>query len=108
MVGIATGTAMYLTALPSPHLPNPSHTTINAKQSKRGRAQKLIADANAACKEFYGLNKMLGRVSDVDCASESEDSDEDRIDADFLHGSKDTCILEASDRLLRSAGFLTF
>lgn len=98
MVGIATGTAMYVTALPSPRLPNPSHTTISAKQSKRGRAQKLIADANAACKEFFGLNKTLGPVSDVDCASESEDSDEERIDADLLHGNKDTCILEVREK----------
>lgn len=93
MVGIATGTAMFVTALPSPSLPNPSHTTISAKQSKRGRIQKLVADANAACKEFYGLNKTLGRFNDAD-ASDSEDSDDDRNDADLLHGNKDTCILE--------------
>ena len=87
---------MFLTALPPPSLPNPSYTTVSAKQSKRGRIQKLVADANAACKEFYGLNKTLGRFSDADGTSDSEDSDEDRNDSDLFHGNKDTCILEVN------------
>ena len=52
MVGVATGTAVFLTALPSPSVP----TIGSSKQSKfQAQFQKVLADAHFANKEYYGL-----------------------------------------------------
>lgn len=100
MVGVATGTAVFLTALPAPSLPTTSSSNISSKQSKRSRIQKLLAEAHASSKEHYGLNKVLTKVVDVEGVKESqtdsEDSDEDTNDLDLSAGNKDTCVLEVN------------
>ena len=97
MVGVATGTAVFLSALPPPALPTTSNSNITSKQSKRGRIQKLISEAHANSKDHYGLNKALNKVLDMEGLkgqTDSEDSDEDANDLDLSTGNKDTCVLE--------------
>lgn len=96
---MATGTAIYFSALPSPSLPTPSNPTISTKtQSKRGRIQKLLVDAHAASKERYGLNKALGKVNDIEEPrwTDSDDTDEDANDLDLTAGNKDSCVIEVN------------
>lgn len=101
MVGVATGTAVFLSALPAPSLPLPSNSNIAAKQSKRGRVQKMLVEAHSASKDHYGLNcKTPGKVSEVDPSTkwaDSSSSDEDvNNDLDLSTGNKDACILEVN------------
>ena len=48
MVGLATGTAVFLSALPAPTLPMLGTTNITSKQTKRSRIQKMLAEAHTA------------------------------------------------------------
>ena len=91
VVGVATGTALFLSALPSPSLPTPSNPSISSKQSKRGRINKLLIEAHATSQERYGLNKQLNKVNDM----EETDSD-DTNDLDLTAGNKDSCVIEVS------------
>ncbi len=115
MVGVATGTAVFLTALPAPAPPTTSSSNISSKQSKRGRIHKLLAEAHASNKEHYGLNKSLNRVADAEgmkgAQTDSEDSDEDVNDLDLSAGNKDTCVLEViflTSNIYSSYCFITF
>lgn len=104
VVGVATGTAIYFSALPSPSLPTPSNSSISSKQSKRGRIQKLLIDAHAASKERYGLNKALGKVNDVEEPkwTDSDDTDEDANDLDLTAGNKDSCVIEVRKEIFNT------
>lgn len=97
VVGVATGTAIFFSALPSPLLPTPSNP-ISTKQSKRGRIQKLLIDSHTASKERYGLNKPLNKVNDVEESkwTDSDDTDEDANDLDLTAGNKDSCVIEVN------------
>lgn len=102
VVGVATGTAIYLSALPPPSLPTPSNPSVPSKQSKRGRIQKLLMEAYSASKERYGLNKALSKVADVEEPkwTDSDESDEDANDLDLTAGNKDSCVIEVATRLV--------
>ena len=95
VVGVATGTALFLSALPSPSLPTPSNPSISSKQSKRGRINKLLIEAHATSQERYGLNKQLNKVNDME-ETDSDDTDEDANDLDLTAGNKDSCVIEVS------------
>ena len=102
VVGVATGTALFLSALPSPSLPTPSNPSISSKQSKRGRINKLLIEAHATSQERYGLNKQLNKVNDMEETkwTDSDDTDEDANDLDLTAGNKDSCVIEVSYDLL--------
>ena len=96
MVGVATGTAMFLSALPAPSLPTLGISNITSKHSKRSRIQKLLNDAHSASKEHYGVKSL--KVGDLEGVkwTDSEDSEEEVNDLDLSAGNKDTCVLEVS------------
>ncbi|XP_046438601.1 C2 domain-containing protein 5-like isoform X4 [Daphnia pulex] len=99
VVGVATGTALFLSALPTPSLPTPSNPSISSKQSKRGRINKLLIEAHATSQERYGLNKQLNKVNDMEETkwTDSDDTDEDANDLDLTAGNKDSCVIEIDD-----------
>ncbi|EFX89381.1 hypothetical protein DAPPUDRAFT_40738 [Daphnia pulex] len=99
VVGVATGTALFLSALPTPSLPTPSNPGISSKQSKRGRINKLLIEAHATSQERYGLNKQLNKVNDMEETkwTDSDDTDEDANDLDLTAGNKDSCVIEIDD-----------
>lgn len=107
MVGVATGTAIYLSALPPPSLPTPSNPSVPSKQSKRGRIQKLLMEAYSASKERYGLNKALSKVTDVEEPkwTDSDESDEDANDLDLTAGNKDSCVIEVNLKSWKEKNF---
>jgi len=100
MVGLATGTAVFLSALPAPTLPMLGTTNITSKQTKRSRIQKMLAEAHTASLDHYGLKAHTNKVSgDVDATkwTDSEDSEEELNELDLSAGNKDTCIIEIDD-----------
>jgi len=103
MVGVATGTAVFLSALPTPSLPLPSNSNIAAKQSKRSRVQKMLVEAHTASKDHYGLNCKVP-AKDIEAEetkwADSSSSDEDvNNELDLSSGNKDACILEVLEQL---------
>ena len=117
MVGVATGTAVFLSALPTPSVPSVGSANPASKQAKLAQFQKILADAQNANREHYGLkstakvlkliswpwqtfNALLsfGQVSEYEGAkwSDSEDSEEEANDLDLSAGNKDTCVLEVN------------
>ena len=57
MVGIATGTAVFLSALPLISLPTVGTTHLASKQSKLMHIQKILSEAHATNKDFYGVKQ---------------------------------------------------
>uniref|UniRef100_A0A6B2EF72 Putative ca2+-dependent phospholipid-binding protein n=1 Tax=Phlebotomus kandelakii TaxID=1109342 RepID=A0A6B2EF72_9DIPT len=96
MTIVATGTAVYLSALPAAVLPK----IVGAGQSwsnpeKLNEIQKTLQDTIEKNREIYQL-KSFGDV-DARPLSESEESDDELADMDLNVGNKDACILEVDD-----------
>ncbi|XP_055637373.1 C2 domain-containing protein 5 [Toxorhynchites rutilus septentrionalis] len=100
MALIATGTAVYLSALPQPALPKIVAGNSWAESEKISELQKSIQQAVERNREFCQLkhidesstnNKSLAQPDD------SDDSEEELLDIDLTHGNKATCVLEVDD-----------
>ncbi|KAJ1532358.1 hypothetical protein ONE63_000960 [Megalurothrips usitatus] len=100
LVGLATGTAMFLTPLPSP--PVPTITAGNSWSDERRllEVQKTLAETVKRNREMYQLKPLLegeapanGRCNQ----SDTEDSEDDLPDMDLATGNKDTCVMEVDD-----------
>lgn len=100
LIGIATGTGAYLSALPSPSIPKIVRGK-NADSSKYSEIQKLIQEAVISNRDFFDIkppvvepvleNCLNGKIEYV------ENSDDELAEIDFSSGNKDTCILEVDD-----------
>ncbi|XP_069698678.1 C2 domain-containing protein 5 isoform X2 [Periplaneta americana] len=100
LVGLATGTAVFLTPLPLPAVPKVSAGNSWADDKKLAEIQKLLQDTVKKNRELYQLKPLIeselqsnGRVT----ASDTEDSDDELPDLDLAAGNKDTCVLEVDD-----------
>ncbi|GAB0096729.1 C2 domain-containing protein [Sergentomyia squamirostris] len=96
MTIVATGTAVYLSALPPAVCPK----IIEAGQSwsnpeKLNEIQRSLQDTIEKNREIYQL-KSFGDVEPRPL-SESEESDDELADMDLTVGNKDACILEVDD-----------
>lgn len=96
MTIVATGTAVYLTALPAAVLPK----IVGAVQSssnpeKLNEIQRTLQDTIEKNREIYQL-KSFGEI-DPRPLSESEESDDELAEMDLNVGNKDACILEVDD-----------
>lgn len=99
LVGLATGTAMFLTPLPSP--PVPTITAGNSWSDERRllEVQKTLAETVKRNREIYHLKPLSegetanGRSNQ----SDTEDSEDDLPDLDLATGNKDTCVMEVDD-----------
>lgn len=100
LVGLATGTAMFLTPLPAP--PVPTITAGNSWSDERRllEVQKTLAETVKRNREIYqlkpiceGENSVNGRSNQ----SDTEDSDDDLPEMDLATGNKDTCVMEVDD-----------
>lgn len=96
---VATGTAVYLSALPPPSVPKIVAGNSWADTDKLNELQKSIYDTVERNREFshlkiinnHSYNKSLAQPDD------SDDSEEDIIDIDITYGSKEACVLELDD-----------
>ncbi|KAJ8955343.1 hypothetical protein NQ318_003437 [Aromia moschata] len=92
IIGIATGTAIFLDPLPSPVLPK-LISDQTSDESKLASLQKLLNDTVKKNKEIYQVKDDVqnGRVLSDD---ESED---EPTSLDLSAGNKDCCVLEVDD-----------
>jgi len=93
LVGLATGTAVYLSALPPPALPKIlSNSNIINDKTHLARVHQKLKDKVASNREYFGLSEIGERSDTV-----TGEIDDDGIDLDLTSGNKDTCVLEVDD-----------
>ncbi|XP_034253611.1 C2 domain-containing protein 5 isoform X2 [Thrips palmi] len=99
LVGLATGTAMFLTPLPSP--PVPTITAGNSWSDERRllEVQKTLSETVKRNREIYHLKSLPeGETANGrNNQSDTEDSEDDLPDLDLATGNKDTCVMEVDD-----------
>jgi len=92
IVAIATGTALYLAALPPPAVPKiTSSSNMFTDQSYLTNVQNRLTDRIQANKAYYGIDDIHEKD---DTNGELEDSVNDM---ELSSGNKDTCVLEVDD-----------
>jgi hypothetical protein len=94
LVGLATGTAVFLTPLPTPVLPK-LVSDRSSDEKKLADLQKLLNDTVKKNREIYQLK------SNEDCQNgrvlSDDDSEEEQTSMDLSIGNKDCCVLEVDD-----------
>ncbi|KAK8404501.1 hypothetical protein O3P69_007620 [Scylla paramamosain] len=97
IVGVATATAVFLTALPPPPVPRVTGGAGREDEKRRVEVQKLLHATIARNKECYGLKHVPADVGDEGVPSDTEDSEDDLPEIDLSSGNKDTSVLELDD-----------
>ncbi|XP_065349897.1 C2 domain-containing protein 5 isoform X3 [Cloeon dipterum] len=95
IVGIATGTALFLTPMPAPPIPKLIASKTNNSRLSLTEVQKRLQDACRNNREIYGV--VPNQEKDANSGSESEESDEDLPALELASGNKDACIIEVDD-----------
>ncbi|XP_072761963.1 C2 domain-containing protein 5 [Anoplolepis gracilipes] len=101
IIGMAVGTAIYLTALPPPTIPQIASGNSWHNEEQLAKMQKSIVETVKKNREFYHL-KPIG-VNEVEnggvpSTSDTDESDEDLPKLDLgLGGTRDACLLEVDD-----------
>ncbi|KYM95122.1 hypothetical protein ALC62_14233 [Cyphomyrmex costatus] len=100
IIGMAVGTAIYLTALPPPTIPQIASGNSWHNEEQLGEMQKSIVETVKKNREFYRL-KPIG-VNEVEngripSTSDTDESDEDLPELDLGLGTRDACVLEVDD-----------
>ncbi|GBM95657.1 C2 domain-containing protein 5 [Araneus ventricosus] len=101
IIGIATGTGAYLSALPPPSIPKLACGKV-ADDKKMAEVQKQIQGEMARNKEYFGIKlPSVDNPSESSMSGKNEDGnssgEEDLPDLDLSAGNKDACILEVDD-----------
>jgi len=92
LVALATGTAVYLSALPSPDIPKVLDTTCKVQDNPHlERLQNKLKDKVDANKEYFGL--VEASAKDIT----EGDVDDKGTELELSAGNKDTCVLEVDD-----------
>ncbi|XP_063929582.1 C2 domain-containing protein 5 isoform X2 [Zophobas morio] len=93
LVGIASGTAVFLTPLPTPVLPK--------LVSDRSSDEKKLADLQKVLNETVRKNREIYQLKNDDCQNgrvlSDDDSEEEQTSIDLSMGNKDCCVLEVDD-----------
>ncbi|CAG7826260.1 unnamed protein product [Allacma fusca] len=100
LVGLATGTAVFLRCLPAPSVPKISAGNLKTDSQKVIQFQKVVQEVFDRNREVYNLkNTVPAQVSNGNqsVSSDGEESDEDLQDIDLATGNKDTYVLEVDD-----------
>ncbi|XP_054709900.1 C2 domain-containing protein 5-like [Uloborus diversus] len=96
IVGIATGTGAFLSALPPPSIPKLA-CGKSTDEKKMSDIQAQIQDAMAKNKEYFGI-KIPAWDSSSEGLSKAEDGNSSgEEEMDLSAGNKDACILEVDD-----------
>ncbi|KAK7076647.1 C2 domain-containing protein 5 [Halocaridina rubra] len=103
VVGIATATAVFLTALQPPPVPRvTSGSSCRENERQITEVQKMLQNTIARNKECYGTKHIVSEplMDDVNGShnSDTEDSEDDLPEIDLSSGNKDTCVLELDDK----------
>ncbi|XP_065354941.1 C2 domain-containing protein 5 [Calliphora vicina] len=92
---VATGTALFITALPVPQVPKIVAGNSWTDKQKLNELQKKLQETFERYQEIYQLKSMDQDM--LDKSSDTDDSDEEGVDVDLNCGNKDTCVLEVDD-----------
>ncbi|XP_059489510.1 C2 domain-containing protein 5 isoform X2 [Neocloeon triangulifer] len=95
LVGIASGTAVFLTPMPAPPIPKLTASKNNNSRLSLAEVQKRLQDACRNNREIYGV--IPNQEKDCNSESDSEESDEDLPALELASGNKDACIIEVDD-----------
>ncbi|XP_015437030.1 PREDICTED: C2 domain-containing protein 5 [Dufourea novaeangliae] len=97
IIGMAVGTAVFITALPTHSVPQIVSGNSWHKEEQLADIQKTLMETVKKNREFYRL-KPVGDVENGRITtSDTDESDEDLPDLDFSVGTRDTCVLEVDD-----------
>jgi len=92
LVALVTGTAVYLSALPSPDIPKVLNTTCQVQDpTNLAKLQTKLREKVEANKEYFGL---VGVNPKDNTEAEVEDKGSE---LELSAGNKDTCVLEVDD-----------
>ncbi|XP_036228993.2 C2 domain-containing protein 5 isoform X4 [Bactrocera oleae] len=99
---IATGTALFLSALPVPQVPKIVAGNSWTDKQKLNELQKKLQETFERNQEVYQLkcidpDVIGGGVATLDKQSDTDESDDEVIEIDLNCGNKDTCVLEVDD-----------
>ncbi|XP_037828896.1 C2 domain-containing protein 5 [Lucilia sericata] len=92
---VATGTALFITALPVPQVPKIVAGNSWTDKQKLNELQKKLQETFERYQEIYQLKSIDQDM--LDKSSDTDDSDEEGVDVDLNCGNKDTCVLEVDD-----------
>ncbi|XP_078046490.1 uncharacterized protein LOC144474946 isoform X1 [Augochlora pura] len=97
IIGMAVGSAVFLTALPTPSVPKIASGNSWHKEEQLTQIQKTLLETVKKNREYYRLKPVAdienGRVP----TSDTDESEEELPDLDFSVGTRDTCVLEVDD-----------
>lgn len=95
IIGMAIGTGVFLTSLPTPSLPQIASGNSWNNEEQLNEIQKNLVETVKKNREFYKL-----KSTDTDngrSRSDTDESDDDLPDIDLSLGTKDACVLEVDD-----------
>lgn len=97
MALVATGTAVFLAALPPPSIPKIVAGNSWNDSDKLAELQKMIQDTVEKNRETYQIKNYMQEM-EMGNADNSDDSEDELIkEIDYALGNKDTCVLEVDD-----------
>lgn len=111
LIGLATGTAIFLTALPNPPIPKISAGNSWKDNKKLSEMQKQLQETVKKNRDLYQLKSFVEidpHINGRPVSEDTDDSDDDLPDLDLSLGNKDTCILEVSAPIVPLYNFKLF
>ncbi|OXU23143.1 hypothetical protein TSAR_015077 [Trichomalopsis sarcophagae] len=96
VIGMAVGTAVYLSALPPPSLPQIATGNSWHNEDQLAEIQKSLVETVKKNMEFYQL-KPLPEVENGRSMSDTDESEDELPELDLGLGMKDVCVLEVDD-----------
>ncbi|XP_032676606.1 uncharacterized protein LOC116846631 isoform X2 [Odontomachus brunneus] len=99
IIGMAVGTALYLTALPPPTIPQIASGNSWHNDEQLAEIQKSIVETVKKNREFYHLKPTISEAEStrITSTSDTDESDEDLPELDLGVGTRDACVLEVDD-----------
>ncbi|XP_073841071.1 C2 domain-containing protein 5 isoform X2 [Musca autumnalis] len=92
---VATGTALFISALPVPQVPKIVAGNSWTDKQKLNELQKKLQETFERYQDIYQLKPLDQEM--LDKSSDTDESDEEGVDIDLNCGNKDTCVLEVDD-----------
>ncbi|XP_012277373.1 uncharacterized protein LOC105698056 isoform X2 [Orussus abietinus] len=97
VVGMAVGTAVFLTALPAPSIPQIASGNSWHNEEQLAEIQKNLVETVRKNKEFYELKTSADIENGRSGTSDTDESDDELPELDLGLGTKDACVLEIDD-----------
>ncbi|CAB0035264.1 unnamed protein product [Trichogramma brassicae] len=98
VIGMAVGTAVYLTALPAPSLPQINTGNSWHDEEQLAEMQKSLVDTVKKNMEYYQLKPpAVQELENGRSMSDTDESEDELPELDLGLGMKDVCVLEVDD-----------